>query len=76
MANPEHPRKHQKSLVYVALLLFCLVLVILQLWLFVATLENLLAGRPAMALPAAIISAVILGVNIWMLVGLKHTERM
>jgi hypothetical protein len=68
-------RRQQKSIVYLTLLLFNLCLVVLQLWLFVAVLENLLAGRPSMALPAAVVSLVILGINGWMLVGLDRLER-
>lgn len=68
-------RERQKSTVSTAMLLFNLVLVLLQLWLLVAVLENLIAGRTTMAIPAAIASAVILAINVWMLVGLQKLER-
>lgn len=68
-------RERQKSTVSTAMLLFNLVLVLLQLWLLVAVLENLIAGRTTMAIPAAIASAVILSINVWMLVGLQKLER-
>jgi hypothetical protein len=68
-------RERQKGAVFVALLLFNLVLIVLQLWLFVATLENLLAGHTAMAVPAAIASVVILAVNIWMLRGVFRLDE-
>jgi predicted Co/Zn/Cd cation transporter (cation efflux family) len=55
--------------------MFNMVLVILQLWLFVAALENLLAGRHGVAIPAAIVSVVCLAVNWWMLVGVYRVER-
>jgi hypothetical protein len=42
----------------------------LQIWLFVAVLENLLAGRTEVAFPAAAASIGILLVNIWMLRGI------
>jgi hypothetical protein len=51
------------------------VLVTLQLWLFVAVLENILAGHTGMAVPAAIASVVILGINIWMLAGIYRIDR-
>lgn len=69
-----HVRERQGSTVIVALLLFSLVLVTLQLWLFVAVLDNVLAGHTAMAIPAAIASAVILLINIWMLAGIYQMD--
>lgn len=68
-------RERQKSAVFVALLLFSLVLVTLQLWLFVAVLENLLAGHGTQAIPAAIASVVILGIHVWMLEGVYRMDR-
>lgn len=67
-------RRRQRSSVFNALLLFNLVLIMLQLWLFVSVLENLIDGKPAMALPAAITSIVCLGVNVWMLAGVRRME--
>lgn len=67
--SPAGHRRRQRSAVFVALLLFCLVLVLLQLWLFVGVLESLQDGRTTMAIPAAILSVAILGVNVWMLNG-------
>jgi len=75
MKSPRYYRHIQKSALFVALLLFCLVLVLLQLWLFVAVLENYLAGRRAMAIPAALASAAILAVNGWMLRGVYRVNR-
>jgi polyferredoxin len=75
MKRVRERRNAQKGLVYVAMLLFNLCLVILQLWLFVAVLENMLAGRPQMAVPAAAVSVLILAANLWMLAGLKRMER-
>lgn len=68
-------RRRQKSSVFVALLLFELVLIILQLWLFVSTLEGLLAGEVRMAIPAAIVSLACLGLNTWMLVGVEKVDH-
>jgi hypothetical protein len=48
----------------------------LQLWLFTSTLEGLVAGKTAMALPALLASAVILAVNVWMLWGVNRLEEM
>lgn len=68
-------RRRQKSTVFVAMMLFQLVLILIQLWLFVSVLENLLAGHAPMAIPAAAISIVIAAVNAWMLWGIFHVER-
>jgi len=45
------------------------------LWLFVGVLESLLDGKTTMAIPAAILSLVILGVNVWMLDGVVRLTR-
>lgn len=68
-------RHQQRSVVFTALLLFNLVLIILQLWLFVSVLENLIDGKTAMAIPAGIASLICAGVNVWMLAGIRRMER-
>lgn len=68
-------RDRQKSIVIVAMILFAMVLLLLQLWLFVAVLENLLGGHTAMAIPAAAASVAILIVNIWMLRGIFRLDH-
>lgn len=65
----EQERRRQKATVYVALLLFELLLLFLQIWLFVMVLEHLMAGNYEPAVPAAGASLCILGINIWMLRG-------
>lgn len=74
MKNPIEFRHQQRSAVFVTLLLFALVLVLVQLWLFVSALEDLLMGRFAMAIPAAVVSLACLGVNWWMLRGIYRME--
>lgn len=68
-------RRRQKSVVFASLLLFILVLILIQLWLFVSVLENLIGGDEQMAIPAAFASLVILGVNWWMLRGILYMEK-
>ena len=68
-------RERQKSTVFVGLILFAIVLLTLQLWLFVAVLENMLGGHTAMAVPAAAASVAILFVNIWMLLGINRLDK-
>lgn len=74
MKSSDERRDEQRSTVYVGMLLFSLVLLLLQMWLFVATLNNFLDGRYAVAIPAVAVSFLCLGVNIWMLVGLSRME--
>lgn len=75
MKRPESFRRRQRSAVFVTLLLFELLLLMVQLWLLVSTLEGILSGRPQMALPAAIASLFCLGINTWMLVGVYRVDR-
>lgn len=75
MKTIEPLRRRQKATVFAGLLLFNLVLVLIQLWLFVSVLENLLAGNEQMAIPAAVASIVILAVNVWMLRGMLIMEK-
>lgn len=76
MKSPRVERQIQKSSVVVTMLLFILVLVMLQLWLFVSVLEALIAGRTAMAVPGAAASALILAINVWMIRGVYRMEDM
>lgn len=71
----EQQRHRQRAAVYAVLLMFNLMLIILQIWLFTATLENFLAGKYAVAIPAAVVSVICAGVNVWMLVGLYRMEK-
>ena len=75
MKSPSYYRHRQRSSVFIALLLFELVLILLQLWLFVAALEGMLSGEAGMAVPAAIASMVCLAINTWMLMGVEKTDH-
>lgn len=75
MKTPDYFRRRQKSSVFIALLLFQLVLVLLQLWLFVSVLENMLGGHLTMAIPAAVASVVILAINVWILRGVTWMDK-
>ncbi len=68
-------RNRQKSQVVAAMQLFNFILLVLQMWLFVGSLENALRGDFGMALPSAAASVLILGVNIWILLGVFRLER-
>ncbi len=74
--NPQQLRRHeQESVAFVGMLLFLLVLILIQMWLFTATLDNFLEGKWNNALPAAAVSLACLGINAWMLIGLGRMER-
>lgn len=72
-AGPEGRR--QRVGVIVSLLLFILILVMIQLWLFAMSLERILAGDAAVAVPAAIVSTVVFLVVLWMLRGVIAVDR-
>ncbi len=75
ISEQEQQRHRQRAAVYVVLLMFNLTLIILQIWLFAGTLENLIAGKFSVAIPAAVVSVICAGVNVWMLVGLYRMEK-
>ena len=76
MRTPNQRRRDQRTPVFVTLMLFQIVLIVVQLWLFVSVLEALLGGVAQMALPAAVASLLCLGVNVWMLLGIYRMERL
>ena len=75
MANTPYLRRRQKAVVFAGLLIFELLMIFIQIWLFVMVLDNLLAGRTAMVIPASAASLVILGINVWMLRGVLLLDR-
>lgn len=75
MNAPDSLRRRQRATAMIGLILFGLLLFMIQLWLFVAVLENLLAGRTTMAVPAAAASLGLLAINAWMLRGITVLGR-
>ncbi|MBS1720355.1 MAG: hypothetical protein JST35_07915 [Armatimonadetes bacterium] len=76
MNTPQFHRRRQKAVVFVGFLLFALILFLIQLWLFVMVLENILAGKTVMVIQASAFSFLLLGINIWMLAGVKRLMKM
>lgn len=67
---------HKQRLVIVdGMLCFVALLVILQLWLFTATMESFLGGDHAVVLPAALVSFACLGLNGGLLHYLRKLDR-
>lgn len=57
-----------------AILVFVILIVVLQLWLLVATMNAYLGGDQATALPAALVSIVCLALNLGLLRYLYRLE--
>ena len=76
MHTPQIHRRRQQAVVFVGFLLFALILFLIQLWLVVMVLENSLAGKTDMVIQAAAVRFLLLGVNIWMLAGVKRLMKM
>lgn len=64
----------QRSTIATGILFIVVIIIILQLWLFTATMNAFLGGDTAILWPAAIASLVCLGLNgglLWYLYGLE-----
>jgi hypothetical protein len=67
--------REQRTTIVYGMLAFVLILVILQLWLLMATMNAFLGGDDAVIWPAALASLACLGLNIGLLRYLGHVER-
>ena len=59
--------RSQRLTIANAMLLFVILLVVLQLWLLVATTNAYLGGDTGVALPAALVSIALVGLNLGLL---------
>jgi hypothetical protein len=66
MSRPLFSRSQRTTIVY-GILCLVLAIVILQLWLLTATMHAFLGGEGALALPAALVSLLCLGLNFGLL---------
>lgn len=67
---------HKQRLVIVdGMLCFVALLVVLQLWLFTATMESYLGGDQAIVWPAALVSLACLSLNAGLLYYLRKLDR-
>lgn len=67
--------RSQRATIVIGILAFVVIIIVLQLWLFTATMNAFLGGDTAVLLPAAIASLVCLGLNaglLWYLYGLER----
>ena len=66
--------RSQRSTIVTGMLVFVALIVVLQLWLLVATMNAFLAGEAGIVVPAAGVSLVCLGLNVGLLVYLYRLE--
>lgn len=64
----------QRMTIVNAMLLFVVLIVVLQLWLFTATVNATLGGDTTVAIPAALVSLACLGLNVGLLRYLARIE--
>jgi len=67
--------RSQRATIVIGILSLVVIIIVLQLWLFTATMNAYLGGDTAILLPAAIASLVCLGLNVgllWYLYGLER----
>jgi hypothetical protein len=67
--------REQRTTIIYAMIAFILVLVVLQLWLFTATMNAYLGGDEGVIWPAAIASILCLALNVGLLRYLYFIER-
>lgn len=66
---------NQRMTVTAGILAIVVIIVILQLWLFMATMEAFLGGNTAVAVPAFLASVVCLLLNVGLFYYLRRLER-
>lgn len=72
--RPRFPRSQRTTIIY-GILSIVLLIVVLQLWLLMTTMNAYLGGDDSILLPAALISLVCLGLNVGLLWYLYAMER-
>jgi len=67
MSVEKDVRKTQRTQAITLIMVFVLVLVLLQLWLLTAAMDEFLAGHGGLALPTFLASCITFGINLWLL---------
>ncbi|MDD5542589.1 MAG: hypothetical protein PHX83_05390 [Acidobacteriia bacterium] len=67
--------REQKTTIIYGILCIVLVLVVVQLWLLVATMNAYLGGDESAIIPAAVVSGVCLGLNFGLFIYIRQMER-
>lgn len=73
--RPSHFARSQRMTIVNGILFAVIILIILQLWLFTATVNAYLGGDNGILLPAALVSILCLGLNLGLLRYLYGLER-
>lgn len=69
---PVRPARSRHLTIVHGILMIVVLIVVVQLWLFTATMDAYLGGSDAIVIPAAIASAVCLGLNVGLLWYLRR----
>lgn len=75
MRRRTHFARHQRLTIATGILCIVVIIIVLQLWLFTATINAMLGGDFSVLWPAALVSLVCLGLNgglFWYLSGLER----
>jgi hypothetical protein len=75
MNRRTHFARSQRMTIAAGILFLVILIIILQLWLFTATVNAFLGGDTAILWPAALVSLVCLGLNLGLLWYLYALER-
>ena len=73
--KPSSFSRSQRMTIVLGIMLFVLLLVILQLWLFMATMEAYLGGNDNIVIPALIASIICLLLNFGLFHYLRNLDR-
>ena len=75
MTTKRHFSRQQRTTVVYGIICFVLILVVLQVWLFTATMNAWLGGDEAIVWPGLAVSAAGLALNVGLLVYVRRLER-
>ncbi len=70
--KPRRFARHQRSTIVQAVLCIVITIMVLQLWLFTATMDAFLRGDDGVLVPAALASLACLGLNLGLLFQLRR----
>jgi peptidoglycan/LPS O-acetylase OafA/YrhL len=75
MSQRSHFARHQRLTIATGILCIVAIIIVLQLWLFTATMNAYLGGDAAVLLPTALVSLACLGLNAGLLRYLYGLKR-
>jgi hypothetical protein len=72
--NERRIARHQRTTIVIAVLCIVITIVVMQLWLFTATMDAFLRGDGSVLVPAALASLVCLALNVGLLLHLRRLD--